>query len=157
MAVPLSPLAPPPQDAEEQPLPPPATLARADLSYACVLVPRMPQQHITGDLARELNRWVQRIATAFGWRLLHLAVRPKYLYWVVQVWPNTSAAYAVQVMREHTSSQILAHFPHLAEENPSGDFWAPGYLVVARAQSLSQQTILKFLREVRIRQGLEEE
>ena len=137
-------------------LPPPATLARADLHYACVLVPRMPHHHITGDLARNLNQWVRRICTAFGWRLVHLAIRPNYLHWVVQVLPNTSPAYAVRVIREHTSHRIFSTFPYLAHDNPSGDFWAPGYLVVGQAHPLSQNTILEFLWEVRRRQGIEE-
>ena len=136
-------------------LPPPATLTRADLYYACVLVPRMPQHHLTGELARNLNRWVQRITLAFGWRLVHLAIRPNYLHWVVQVLPNTSPAYAVRVIREHTSNRIFSAFPYLAHDNPSGDFWAPGYLVVGQAHPLPQNTILEFLWEVRRRQGVE--
>ncbi|HEY57787.1 MAG TPA: hypothetical protein G4O04_04525 [Anaerolineae bacterium] len=136
-------------------LPPPATMTRADLHYACVLVPRMPHHHITGELARNLNRWVQRIAVAFGWRLVHLAVRPNYLHWVVQVLPNTSPAYAVRVIREHTSHRIFSAFPYLAHDNPSGDFWAPGYLVIGQAHPLPQTVILEFLWEVRQRQGVE--
>ncbi len=137
-------------------LPPPATMARADLHYACVLIPRIPQHYLTGDLARSLNQWVRRICTAFGWRLTYLAVRPNYLHWVVQVLPNTSPAYAVRVIREHTSNRIFRYFPYLAHDNPSGDFWAPGYLVIGQPRPLERKAILEFIWEVRRRQGMEE-
>ncbi len=134
-------------------LPPPATLARADLTYACVLIPRFPQHHLTGAVARDLSQWMPTIATAYGWRLLHLAVRPNYLQWVVQVPPDTAPAKIVQVVREHTSRRLLAAHSHLQEEALGDDFWAPGYLVLSQRQPVPTPTIEAFIRQTRRRQG----
>ncbi len=145
----------PPEVAEDAsaPLPPPATLARAELTYACVLVPRFPHHHLTGDLARDLSRWMPTIATAHGWRLLHLAVRPNYLQWVVQVLPENAPAEIVRAVRKHTSQRIFAAYPRFREEALADDFWAPGYLVLSQQQPVPTPTIEAFIRQTRRRQG----
>jgi hypothetical protein len=56
-------------------------------------------------------------------------------------------------MRHHTSQRIFSHFPELAQENPSGDFWAPGYLMVSDSQPPSAQVMQNFIQETRRRQG----
>ncbi len=138
---------------ESATLPPHATLARAELTYACVLVPRFPHHHLTGDLARDLSRWMPTIATAHGWRLLHLAVRPNYLQWVVQVLPENAPAEIVRAVRKHTSQRIFAAYPRFREEALADDFWAPGYLVLSQPQPVPTPTIEAFIRQTRRRQG----
>ena len=63
----------------------PESPAVHDLAYACVLIPRLPEHHLSGVLAGLLNVEVMRLCLAFGWRLEHLAIRPQYLQWVVSV------------------------------------------------------------------------
>ena len=46
------------------------------LTYACVLVPRLPRHHLVGDIATYLTQWVAQLSLAYGWRLEHLAIRP---------------------------------------------------------------------------------
>ena len=55
-------------------------------------------------------------------------------------------------MRQHTSQRIFNHFPDLAEENPSGDFWAPGYLVMTGSQPPPAQVVQDFIQSTRRRQ-----
>ncbi len=124
------------------------------LKYACVLIPRLPTHYLTGDLTARLSEWVGQLCIAFAWRLEYIAVRPDHLHWIVSVPPDTSPSYLMRILRQHTSQRIFAEFPRLAQENPSGDFWAPGYLIMGSAQPAPPQLIRDFIRQTRRRQGI---
>jgi hypothetical protein len=49
---------------------------------------------------------------------------------------------------------MFVEFPVLEEENPSGDFWAPGYLIMSGNQPPPGQLVKEFIRNTRKRQGL---
>lgn len=125
------------------------------LTYACLLVPRFSSHYITGDLSDRLSEWLPNICIAFGWRLEFLAVRPEYLQWVVNVQPSTSPGYLMRIMRQQTSEKIFADFPRMKKENPSGDFWAPGYLIMGGSQPHPPQLVRDYIRQTRTRQGQE--
>ena len=133
----------------------PTTAGLYHLTYACLLVPRFSSHYITGDLADHLGEWLPNICIAFGWRLEYLAVRPEYLQWVVNVQPNTSPGYLMRIMRQQTSEKIFADFPRMKKENPSGDFWAPGYLIMGGTQPHPPQLVRDYIRQTRQRQGQE--
>ncbi len=126
----------------------------SQLNYACLLAPRFSHHYLTGDLADKLSEWMSQICIAFGWRLEHLAVRPEYLQWVANVTPNTSPGYLMRTMRLQTSQRIFDDFPRLKRENPSGDFWAPGYLIMGGLQPHPPQLIKEYLKQTRKRQGI---
>ncbi len=133
----------------------PASPALHDLAYACVLIPRLPAHHLTGVFTGLLNVEMMRLCLAFGWRLEHLAIRPQYLHWVVSVGPDVPAAKVIEKIREHTSALLFEEFPRLAKENPSGDYWAPGFMVVHGRRSLSGALVQDFIQQTRTRQGLD--
>jgi REP element-mobilizing transposase RayT/ActR/RegA family two-component response regulator len=124
------------------------------LTYACLLVPRFVSHYLTGDLADRLSEWLPTICIAFGWRLEYLAVRPEYLQWIVNVQPNTSPGYLMRVMRQQTSEKIFKEMPRMRKENPSGDFWAPGYLIMGGSQPHPPQLVRDYIKQARERQGL---
>ena len=126
----------------------------AQLNFACLLVPRFTAHYMTGDLADRLSEWMPNICIAFGWRLEFVAVRPEYLQWVTNVAPNTSPGYLMRVMRQQTSEKIFAEFPRLQRENPSGDFWAPGYLIMGGLQPHPPQLVKDYIKQTRLRQGI---
>ena len=126
----------------------------AQLNYACLLVPRFTAHYMTGDLADRLSEWMPNICIAFGWRLEFVAVRPEYLQWVVNVTPNTSPGYLMRIMRQQTSEKIFAEFPRMKRENPSGDFWAPGYLIMGGLQPHPPQLVKDYIKQTRLRQGI---
>lgn len=163
---PLTPVAPPQSDTDvtrESPstaaakklVVEPTTSGLYHLTYACLLVPRFSSHYLTGDLSESLSGWLPNICIAFGWRLEFLAVRPEYLQWVVNVQPNTSPGHLMRIMRQQTSEKIFTDFPRLKKENPSGDFWAPGYLIMGGTQPHPQQLIRDYIRQTRQRQGQE--
>jgi REP element-mobilizing transposase RayT len=133
----------------------PITAGLYHLTYACLLVPRFTSHYLTGDLAEHLSEWLPNICIAFGWRLEHLSIRPEYLQWVVNVQPNTSPGQLMRLMRQQTSEKIFTDFPRLKKENPSGDFWAPGYLIMGGNQPHPPQLVKDYIRETRDRQGLD--
>jgi REP element-mobilizing transposase RayT len=123
------------------------------LTYACLLVPRFSSHYITGDLADKIGDWLPNICIAFGWRLEYLSVRPEYLQWVANVQPNTSPGYLMRIMRQQTSEKLFSEFPRMKKENPSGDFWAPGYLIMGGTQPHPQQLVRDYIHQIRQRQG----
>jgi putative transposase len=123
------------------------------LYYACVVIPRLPQHYLTGDLAANLGKWLQQLCLAYGWRLTHLTVRPDHLHWIAMVPPSTSPAYMLRHIRKLTSEYIFDEFPRLKRENPSGDFWAPGYLVTSSIQPISGKVVRDFIALTRNNQG----
>lgn len=125
------------------------------LTYACLLIPRFSSHYLTGDLADQLSKRLPNICIAFGWRLEYLAVRPEYLQWVVNVQPNTSPGYLMRVMRQQTSEYAFGEFSRLKKENPSGDFWAPGYLIMGGSQPHPAQLVRDYIHQTRQRQGQE--
>jgi REP element-mobilizing transposase RayT len=134
----------------------PITAGLYHLTYACLLVPRFSSHYLTGDLSARLGEWLPNICIAFGWRLEFLAVRPEYLQWVVNVQPNTSPGHLMRIMRQQTSEKVFNDFPRMKKENPSGDFWAPGYLIMGGSQAHPPQLVRDYIRTTRQRQGLED-
>lgn len=132
----------------------PASAAMYNLNYACLLVPRFDNHHLTGDLAAQLADWVGHVSIAFGWRLEHISVRPEYLQWVVSVPPATAPGYIMRIIRQQTSDRVFKEFPRLKSDNPSGDFWAPGYLIMGGANPHPQKLVRDFIDQTRTRQGL---
>jgi len=125
------------------------------LTYACLLAPRFSSHYLTGDVSECIDEWLPTICIAFGWRLEFLAIRPEYLQWVVNVPPNTSPGYLMKTVRHQTSEKIFSDFPQYMTENPSGDFWAPGYLIMGGSQPHPPQLVRDYIRQIRQRQGQE--
>lgn len=132
----------------------PASPALSLLNYTCVLVPRLPQHFLTGELADQMAVWVQQLCLAFGWRLEGISIRPEYLQWTVQVAPAISPGNLIRIVRQRTSMHVFGSYPHLADQNPSGDFWATGYLIVSGAQPPSAQLLRDYIAQTRKRQGV---
>lgn len=133
----------------------PITPGLYNLPYACLLIPRFTSHYLTGDVADRLSEWLPQICVAFGWRLEYLAVRPEYVQWVVNVPPAASPGYLMRIMRQQTSEKIFAEFPRMKKENPSGDFWAPGYLIMGGTQPHPPQLVKDYIKQTRTRQGIE--
>jgi REP element-mobilizing transposase RayT len=124
-----------------------------NLDYVCLLLPRFTHHHLTGDISERMGQWVRQICIAFAWRLEFISVRPEYMLWIAIVPPATSPAYLMRILRQHTSEKIFSDFPRLKKENPSGDFWAPGYLIMGGSQPPPTRLIKDYIAQTRQRQG----
>jgi REP element-mobilizing transposase RayT/DNA-binding response OmpR family regulator len=132
----------------------PVSPALYNLSYACLLIPRFDRHYLTGDLADRVTNWMQDVCIAYGWRLEHISVRPEYLQWTSNVPPTVAPGFIMRIVRQQISARIFSDFPRFAKENPSGDFWAPGYLIMGGPQPHPSKLIKDFIQQTRQRQGI---
>jgi putative transposase len=131
----------------------PASPAVSNIVYASILIPRMPGHYLTGDLSTRLGDWLPELCIAFGWRLEQISIRPDHLLWLVKMPPTTSPSYMMRVLRQHTSRRIFEEFPAVGRQNPSGDFWAPGYLVMSGDTPPPAQVVMDFIQQTRMSQA----
>ena len=131
----------------------PVSPAIHNISLACVLVPRIPLHRLIGDLKEALEVRMPQICLAYGWRLNDMAVHPDRLLWVVNLPPDFSATFMLDSVRRLTSERIFERSPVLKAENPSGDFWAPGYMILASPRLPSDDAVAKYIRRTRSWQG----
>ncbi len=129
-----------------------APLVYANLVYTCMLIPRLPNQYLTGDLAARLGEWLPQVCLSFGWRLENLTVNPDHVLWVVRASPSTSPSYLMRIIRQHTSRLVFDAFAALSRENPSGDFWAPGHLIISAAVPPPEALVRDFIKQTRLHQ-----
>ncbi len=132
----------------------PPFVTHVNLTYTCVLVPRFEHHHLVGDAATRLNEWMPQLCVAFGWRLEYISVRPDYFQWIVRVPLHTAAGNVINIIRKHTSERYFNEFPRFKADNPSGEFWAHGFIVQGGAQPTEQKVIRDFIKTTRTRQGL---
>ncbi len=134
--------------------PEPAASAMADLIYTFVVIPRIPLHHLDGELEKQLSQWVPDLCIAFGWKLMRLQIRPEYILISTQVLPGVSPASVVRILRVKTSYRIFETHPRFRAQNPSGDFWAPGYLALSGVQMPDEELIADYMQQTRTRQGI---
>jgi REP element-mobilizing transposase RayT len=84
----------------------------------------------------------------------HLSIRPDYVLWSLRAEPEIAPATIILQVRQQTTKRIYDEFTQIEKDNPSGDFWAPGYLVASGLQSLTVPVINEFIRRIRQRQGV---
>ena len=124
------------------------------LSYACLIIPRFSKHKLIGDLTESLHHLIKNICISFSWKLEFIDIRPEYLQWVMVVGVTTSPSFFMRIIMEQTSKQIFKEFRRFKRENTSGDFWAPGYMVLAGTQPYPPEMIEEFIKVTRQHQGL---
>ena len=136
-----------------------ARLSEADTAgitqatYTCVIVPRSPLIHLTGNLTEMLSQWVPQLCHSFGWRLNAVTVRSEYLQWTVTMAPSVSPSDMIRILREHTSQRIFENLPRLKPRNPAEEFWANGYLIVNGVEPPAPEVLRDYISQVHKRLG----
>lgn len=123
------------------------------ITYSCLLIPRMPQHLLHSNLAASLFKWTGQLCLAYGWRLEHLSIHPNHIQMIAGAPLATSPAFLVRTMRQKTSQYIFTQFPPLTSENPSDDFWAPGFFISGGKQTIQPHLIDRYISEIRENQG----
>ncbi len=125
-----------------------------DLSYACLLIPRVETHLLTGKVTDFLGATIKQICGVFAWRLDYVQIRPEYLQWVVSAPAATPPSRCIHTIREQTSKGILDKFSQFRDRNPHQDFWAPGYLVLVGPAPHPPDVVNEFIRLTRETQAL---
>jgi REP element-mobilizing transposase RayT len=135
-------------------LPESHAVGHVSLSYTFLLIPRFPNHYLTNSLAKKLAEWIPNLCLAFGWRLDRMTVRPLYLSWSI-IAPSTIAPNKIIArIRKETSKRIMKELPFYFQENPSNDFWAPGYMLMNEKFSPSKSMVTEYIKQTRRYQGL---
>jgi len=131
----------------------PSSPGSYDLHYTYMLIPRLPSHRLEGDLAEKLTQWLPQLCLAFAWRLESLSIQPEFLQWTISMSPDASPESAVRTLEKHLSERIFEEFPRLRRENPSGQFWAPGFLIINGALP-NAALVSEYIQQMRARQGV---
>lgn len=132
----------------------PAAPVQSSLFLSFTLVTRLPRQPVSAHMQAALENWMTNLNLAFGWRLEKLSCGVEYMAWVNHVSPVVAPARIANTIRTHTSRLIFAEYPGLKTGNPSGDFWAPGYMVTGSSLPAAPESIAGYLAQVRRAQGI---
>lgn len=130
----------------------PVYLGSYDLSYTCLLIPRLDIR-LEGVLAASLAEWLQKICTEHSWRIEFVTATRDYFQWGLRVVPSTQTAQFMKEIRSKTSELALSRFNYLRCENLN-ELWTPGYLVVLGTRPHSEEMIEEYIRMSRRQQGL---
>ena len=123
-------------------------------SFSCLLIPRFPDHYLAGDITEDLPNWVRQICISYSWRLDDIMIRPGHLQWVMTVPLTVNPAQFMRIIRQLSSQKIFEYYPRYSRKNLSGQFWAPGFLVVAGKQFQSMEMISSFIHQTRMQQGI---
>jgi len=133
----------------------PVTTNVYNLAYTGLFIPRLPQHFLTRELADLVGSTFPHLCLAYGWRLEALSVRPEYIQWIVRAAPSIAPNTLLKVLRQRSSQVIFDTYPLLRQDNPSGDFWAPGYLILGGVHAPSTALVREFILQTRRRQGIQ--
>lgn len=114
--------------------------------FSFYFVPRVSNQLITGELPECLRRWIEELCDIYAWQLDSLSVRPEYLNWTLDDFPESLILDMLHIVRDYTSERIFHLFPEYQAEPGAFDFWAHGYLVDSHNQKLSVLDVLKEIK-----------
>jgi REP element-mobilizing transposase RayT len=126
----------------------------SELSFVCLLIPRFSDHYLLGDITESLVEWMKQICISYGWRLDAIAVRPGYFQWIMRVSLTANPAHFMRLIRRHTSEKIFEDFPRFKQKNLSGEFWAPGNLVISGTQLQSLENVNALILQTRKQQGI---
>lgn len=114
------------------------------------LVPAATCHFLIGELSGWLRQWMPELCQRYGWQLGLLSVRPDYIKWTLQDFPEILIRKMLHVIRRQTSSRIFRVFPNLKADNAGEDFWAPGYLVDTQDREFTTQALMVHLAANRL-------
>ena len=126
----------------------------SELSFVCLLIPRFSDHYLIGDITESLVEWIKQICISYGWRLDAIAVRPGYMQWVMRVPLTANPAHFMRLIRRHSSEKIFEDFPRFKQKNLSGEFWAPGNLVISGTQLQPLENVNALILQTRRQQGI---
>jgi REP element-mobilizing transposase RayT/CheY-like chemotaxis protein len=126
-----------------------------NLPYTCLLIPRFPSHRLTRDKMAMISESVRNTNISYGWRLDEVEVKPEFLRWTTSLPPSLAPTKYLDTIRKETSKRIFEDFPPYKDENPSGDFWAPGFLILGGEKAISDQLAMAYIKQNRQKHGLQ--
>lgn len=110
----------------------------------CVLVPRLKQNQLVGDLSESLKIWIPQICQINGWQLVDLTVRPDYLQCIFGLDNINHIGKAALILRQKLTEMITKLFPVYRAQ---GEFWVENILSTTERQPLSNAALRNYINQ----------
>jgi REP element-mobilizing transposase RayT/CheY-like chemotaxis protein len=127
-----------------------------NLHYSCMLIPRFPSHLLTKNKIDVIAEYFKKISISYGWRLEDVEVRSDSLRWTFSLSPSIALTKYLSIIRKETSKRIFDDFPAFKKENPSGDYWAPGFLILGGKKAISDQLAMDYTKQNRQKHGVKQ-
>ncbi len=125
-----------------------------DLTYTFLMIPRFSTHRLKTDETATIKEFIKNLHLSYGWRLELLDMQPEYLRWASSFPPNIAPSSHLEMIRKGTSKQLFEDIPGYKKENLSGDYWAPGYIIVEGKNSISTQLVSDYIIHNRQKHGI---
>ncbi len=109
--------------------------------YHLVWTPKRRKAVLTGAIATDCRKLIQKKCEEQGWQILELAIQPDHVHLFVQTWPTISAAEIVKECKGLTSHELREKYP-LLKRLPS--LWTRSYFA-ATAGNVSSEVIQRYI------------
>jgi DNA-binding response OmpR family regulator/REP element-mobilizing transposase RayT len=111
----------------------------------CVLVPRLKQNQLVGDLKESLKVWIPQICQTNEWQLEEMIVRPDHVQCAIDFSDKNLEVTVPQTLRQKLSEMIFKLFPAYQAQ---GEFWVENILFTTEKQQLSNAALRNYIRQV---------
>lgn len=114
----------------------------------CVLVPRLKQNQLVGDLSESLKISMPQICQDNGWQLIDLTVRPDYLQCTLGMDDFSQKDQALLILRQKLTEMITTQFPVYQAQ---GEFWVENILSTTIKRPLSNAALRNYIDQTQSR------
>jgi REP element-mobilizing transposase RayT len=120
-----------------------------NLSYSFLLITRFDSNYPPLDRDEIIKDCIKKLHVSYGWILESLEIHQDFLRWVSSFPPTFAPSRHIETIRKETSKRLFDDFPQFKSVNLSGDYWAPGYLVVGGNNAISDQLVSAYIKQNR--------
>ena len=120
-----------------------------NLSYSFLLITRFDSNYPPMDRDEIIKECIKKLHVSYGWKLESLEIHQDFIRWVSSFPPTFAPSRHIETIRKETSKRLFDDFPQFKQVNLSGDYWAPGYLVVGGNNAISDQLVSAYIKQNR--------
>jgi len=113
--------------------------------YHIVWIPKYRKRVLKGALAKRLEVLFYECAEVNGWEIEELNIQVDHVHMMVQIKPNTSVSYVVQMFKGGSSRKVREEFPELEEFLWGDSFWGDGYFAETFGQR-NEQAVRDYIK-----------
>ena len=97
--------------------------------YHIVWLPKYRKRVLKGVIAKRIRELLYECADANRWRIDELNIQQDHVHMIVQLRPDVSVSWAVQLFKGKSSRIMRREFPELTEFFWGKSFWCEGFFV----------------------------
>jgi len=117
------------------------------IAYHVVGCSKYRKPILSGEIAQELNPFLEGICHQNSWTILSKEIQPDHIHLFVTIPPAIAVASAVKILKGTTARKLFVKFPELKKQLWGGSLWSPSYYV-GTAGNVSAETIQQYIERV---------